>query len=163
MHKYGGNHYRAHCESNIYKCANCLEDHMASEESCIFFKFHKKVNEIRLKLDINFFEATQFVLKNYHSDFDPKRGPAYEILHKFITNDDDIETVDSQESQVATQVVALSELDNNLVDKASIVNTFSVNLIKSIEDLGDPNLIKIIKEKITTTNNDLLQPDVMEH
>ena len=69
------------------------------------------------------------------------RESAYAILHKFITNDDGLYVVDNQDNQVASQVNTQTNSNNNLIDKATIVNSFSTKLIQSI-DLGDPNIIK---------------------
>ena len=155
--KCGDHHDRAHCSNNFYKCANCSEAHMSSDDSCIFYKFHKTVNQVRAKLNYNFQEASKFVLNKYTSEFNSSLGPSYQLLHKNILgNSFDNSIISSPISQITQH--SITELDIKQ-ESAALVHKFSTSLLDSIKNFKDQNLIAHLTNLITNTNNKILQDD----
>ena len=131
---------------------------MSSDESCIFYKFHKKVNEVKAKLNLNFTEASQFVLEFYSSDIVPILGPQYQLLYKSVySNNNKSDNINNSQS---SQLSSNKELTpDSLQSGTTLVHKFSTKLIKYIETLSDPKIASNLIKQVTTINNQILQED----
>lgn len=152
--KCGEQHKYVTCKAKTYKCGNCFETHMASDESCIFYKFNRAINETRAKLNVNIIEAIDFLKLSYSTEFFSENIPSHILLAKSLeTNDLDTEVIDQSiilNENTRDDLAVNDEIRRTSIEIVTkVIENFSDALLKA----GENKLLqKFNKHKETLSN-----------